>query len=359
MIKISKNSPKILNNHNYIQKIRKNYDLWDLFTRKEEYSPEKLDRYGRFLYTYSNNRDILSPLVSQYLINHEYRIEYPENKQFAACLTHDVDEIYPPYKHQLLSALTYLKRFDLKGIKRQISWRYDKSGKSPYVNFQEIINLEEKYNAKSSFYFLTTDSDIRRFRYNIEDLEGEIGQIVDRGCEVGLHGGYFAYNNIKEVIHEKERLESVLGKKVNGYRNHYLRFQTPDSWKILEKAGFGYDTTLGYADMIGFRNGMCHPFHPYYLQDDIEATILEIPMVIMDGTLFNMVNSYDEAWNIAKKLIDIVVSNNGVLTLNWHSNNYNCAFRTNWYKLYEKILIYLNKKDCWMTSGENIWRLFN
>jgi peptidoglycan/xylan/chitin deacetylase (PgdA/CDA1 family) len=344
-----------------LQIIRQHRELWDLYTRKEEYSPRQLDRYGRFVYAHSTNRDILEPKVSRYLVDNGYEIEYPDGRQFAVCLTHDVDEIYPPLKHTLLSTLTCLKRLDFSGFKQQAFWKPHGKEKSPYWNFQEIMDLEEKYGARSSFYFLAADSDIRRFRYNIEDLEGELGRIVDRGWEVGLHGGYYAYNNLEEILREKGRLERVLGRKVTGYRNHYLRFCVPDSWEVLEKAGFEYDTTLGYPDMVGFRNGMCHPFKPFNLNTGAYIDILQIPLAVMDGTLFGSVKSYDEAWGMAKRLIDTVVDCRGVLTLNWHSNSFCCPFRQFWSRLYEKILQYCSNKNAWMTSGIEIckWWQYN
>jgi len=146
----------------------------------------------------------------------------------------------------------------------------------------------------------------------------------------------------------------VLGRKVTGYRNHYLRFCVPDSWEILEKAGFGYDTTLGYPDMVGFRNGMCHPFRPYNLRTDTEVSILEIPMIIMDGTLFDSVRSYDEAWEMTKRLIDTVADCQGVLTLNWHTNNFNCPFRGSWPRLYEQMLQYCYNRGAWMKNVQTV-----
>ncbi len=336
-----------------LKQIRQNKELWDIYTLKEEYSPCQLDRYGRFLHAYSTNRDVLVPRVSKYLVDNGYEIEYPDDKQFAVCLTHDVDEIYPPWEHALLSILTCLKGLDFSGFKQQAFWKLRGKEKSPYWNFQEIMDMEEKYGARSSFYFLATDSDIRRFRYDIEDLEGDLGRIVDRGWEVGLHGGYYACNDLEEILREKSRLERVLGRKVTGYRNHYLRFKVPDSWDTLEKAGFGYDTTLGYPDMVGFRNGMCHPFRPYNLHTDTEFNILEIPLVIMDGTLFDSVRSYDEAWETAKRLIDTVASCNGVLTLNWHTNSFNCSFKASWPRVYEMILQYCHERGAWMNSIQN------
>ena len=339
--------------------LRQNNELWDLYTRKEEYSPRRLDQYGCFPYTDSTYLNIFEPSVSKYLIDNGFIIEYPDNRQFAVCLTHDVDEIYPPFNHTLYSSLFCLKKLDFGGLKKQILWKMLGKKKSPYLNFREIIELEEKYGATSSFYFLATDSDIYRFRYNIMDIEDELGQIMDSGGEVGLHGGYYAYDNLEEIRLEKRQLEKVLGRKVKGYRNHYLRFKIPDTWEYLNREGFTYDTTLGYNEMIGFKNGMCHPFHPYNLNTDSEIDILEIPLTIMDSTLFEMAQSSGDAWELAKRLIDTVASCSGVLSLNWHSNNFNCPFREHFPKVYKEILNYCQTKNAWMTNGlevANWWK---
>ena len=123
------------------------------------------------------------------------------------------------------------------------------------MEFQGNHVTGEKYNAKSSFYFLAAERDVKRFRYNLESLGDAIGLIADRGWEVGLHGSYYAYDDLQEIKSEKDKLERLLGKKVTGCRNHYLRFKVPDTWELLAKAGFKYDTTFGYDDMVGFRNG--------------------------------------------------------------------------------------------------------
>jgi len=329
--------------------------IWDYFSKKEEYLPTKLDSHNRFTYAHSTHKDIFEPNISKYLIQKGFEVEYPDNKKFAVCLTHDVDDIYPPLKHMLLSSVYSLKELNFNELKNQISWRNNNGKKSPYLNFGQIMQLEEKYDAKSSFYFIAAKEDPIRFRYDIEDIKNEIGTISDSGWEVGLHGGYYSYNDFKEIVKEKKRLEEVLGKKIIGFRNHYLRFKVPDSWELLSKAGYKYDTTLGYSDMMGFRNGMCHPFIPYDLNKNKEVDILEIPLVIMDGTLFEVANSFEEAWGYTKDLIDTVERYNGVITILWHTNVFNCAFRKTWKMLYEKILKYCSEKNAWMTSGKEIY----
>ena len=55
------------------------------------------------------------------------------------------------------------------------------------------------------------------YSYKIEDLEPEIGEIIDRGWEVGLHGGHTAYLNAQEMKIKKERLEKVTHQPVPRY----------------------------------------------------------------------------------------------------------------------------------------------
>jgi peptidoglycan/xylan/chitin deacetylase (PgdA/CDA1 family) len=333
--------------------LKENPKIWEHFSKKEEYFPKKIDSHGRFTYANSAYKDIFEPQVSKYLLQKGFKVEYPNKKKFAVCLTHDIDDIYPPLRHLILSSFCCLKELNFNDLSNQISWKLNKK-KSPYINFKEIMQLEEKYDAKSSFYFITAKEDVRRFRYDVRDVKDELGVISDSGWEVGLHGGYYSYNDFNEIVKEKTMLENVLGQKIIGFRNHYLRFKVPNSWELLSNAGFKYDTTFGYEDMIGFRNGMCHPFRPYNLSENREIDILEIPLVIMDGSLFEITNTLEEAWKHAKYLIDIVEKYNGVITILWHNNVFSCPFRHTWKIIYEKILKYCHEKDAWMTHGKDI-----
>jgi peptidoglycan/xylan/chitin deacetylase (PgdA/CDA1 family) len=156
---------------------------------------------------------------------------------------------------------------------------------------------------------------------------------------------------------EKETMENVLGKEVIGIRMHYLRFDVPDTWRLLADLGFRYDTTFGYSDMPGFRNGMCHPFKPYDLYVEEEIDILELPLIIMDESLFNM--PVANAWAIIKGLIEITRKNKGAITILWHNTTFDEIFFGRWAELYEKILQFLKEKKAWMTNGEQIYRFFS
>jgi hypothetical protein len=135
---------------------------------------------------------------------------------------------------------------------------------------------------------------------------------------------------------------------------------------VLSSAGFEYDATFCYADMIGFRNGMCHPFRPFNLNTNKEIDLLEIPLNIMDETMGEKYMRLDtaRAFEATKYLIDTVEKYRGVLTILWH-NTHLLDEKTSQVmmfdkdmnkKFYEKILDYSCKKNAWITSGEEIWK---
>ena len=325
------------------ESLKTNKELWDLFTKKEEYQPnfKQLDQHQRFKYQASKYQDVLEPKVSEFLFKNGLKSKYPNGKKFAVCLTHDIDAISLPRKIKLKSGLKTVLSFIIK------KW-------DPWWNFNEIIDLEKKYNAKSSFYFLATKKGPNR-GYEIKKLKKEIISIDKQGWEIGLHGGYYSYNNLKELKKEKNKLEKILNKKIIGFRSHYLRFKIPETWKLLKKAGFKYDTSFGYVETAGFKNGMCHPFNPYNLKTNKQIDILEIPLIIMDGHLFRYMKlDNKQAWKTVKYLINQAEKYNGVITILWH----NTHFTEQKIKIYKKILEYCHKKNAWLTSGAQIYKFW-
>ena len=335
-----------------IEILKDNERLWDLFTKREEYDPPLLDKYQRFPYYLSKYRYVLEPKVSDFLIQSGMKVEYPDSKKFAVCLTHDINVLNFSKSTTVYETARSLRkrqfRRSLGLLLSQVSRKFNQMW-----NFERIMGLENKYGAKSSFYFLALEKSDQDFNFRIEDLRKELRNIINNGWEVGLHGGHEAYNDLDKIKKEKERLENVIGKQVIGYRNHYLRFKVPTTWVLLKEAGFKYDTTFGYADCVGFRNGMCHPFKPFSLKANKNIDILEIPLTIMDSTLFEYMRlDLEDAWDITKWLIQTVEKYQGVITILWHNTSMTDVMLA----FYEEILKYCQKRNAWMTSGEEIWR---
>lgn len=324
--------------------------LWSQFVKEEEYNTQALDRLGRFPHTASKFRNVLQPAVSDFLLANGLEVTYPNGSHFAVCLTHDVDYLYFPRGDSFRSSVRSLKDLELR---KAIKWlRAGIKRKSTIIqNIPRIIDVETEYNAKSSFFFLAQDESAVDFIYPIKEFEESLGLITDRGFEVGLHGSLLAYGNQNLLQTEKRRLEKHLGKKVIGYRNHFLRFELPTTWELLEKAGFKYDTTFGYHDALGFRNGMCHIFQPFNITTNAFVNIWEIPLVIMDRTLLETL-SIDPAtaWEMIRQIIDVTEARQGIIAILWHNSRMFDDLLT----LYRKMLRYCSEKGAWLCSGEEI-----
>lgn len=343
------------------EELRKDKKIWDFFTKNEEYNPTKLDKHGRFSNKDSRyKKNVLNPLVSEFLIRKGFHSEYPNDKKFAVLLSHDVDDLYVQLKHLLFSFYYFPRNRNVRDIYNLIKGLYNKK-KSPYLNLKKIVEIEKQYDATSSFYFLTSEKDIFGTKYKLEEEKEYLEYILDNGSEIGYHTGYYVYDNLGKIKKEKEKMEKIIGERVVGVRNHVMRFKIPDSWEILAKAGFEYDSTYGYYDSIGFRNGMCHPFLPFNLNTDKKINILEIPINIQDWTLF-MFMKFDvkDSWTYIKDLIDKTEKIGGVLTILWHNWSFSyptsigAIFKKEWAELYEKILNYASQKNAWLTSCKEL-----
>ena len=78
-----------------IETLEQNEELWNLFTKKEEYNLYFSDQYDRFPYYLSGQRNVFDPNVSRFLVEKGLCPEYPDGRKFAVCLTHDIDVVYP------------------------------------------------------------------------------------------------------------------------------------------------------------------------------------------------------------------------------------------------------------------------
>ena len=106
-----------------------------------------------------------------------------------------------------------------------------------------------------------------------------------------------------------------------GGRQHYLRWKNPDTWQYWQDVGLSYDSTLAYAQEIGFRSGCCYEHSVFNLSTRQSLKLRERPLVAMDATLLTyMEYSLEKAEHSLKDLIQVCRRYNGDFTLLWHPN---------------------------------------
>lgn len=274
-------------------------------------------------------------------------------KRLTAFLSHDIDV---PFKYNLIGSLVEAK----KGVKEATGAKFRGSaktfsglvagivlGKNPYWQFEKIIELEKSYGFKSTFFFCVKRRHKLDPYYSIKNKKiiGIIKRLDREGFEIGLHGSYLSYKNLSYLMEEKRILEGVLGKKVMGIRQHFLNFND-NTTKLQKEAGFSYDSSFGFADNIGFKENKTAPFKTHGL--------LEIPLVVMDGSIGKMRLDERQAWLKVKSLIDTASSKGHFISFNWHERYVGEDFLM-FEKLYKKILSYLKEIDAEVLTGRQIY----
>jgi len=180
--------------------------------------------------------------------------------------------------------------------------------------------------------------------YEVAELTQQTGTLQQQGCELGVHG-IDAWHSA-----EKGRIESAkIAKNVNrpptGIRMHWL-LQDSETPRILDESGYAYDSTAGYNETIGYRNGTSQVFRPL-----VASRLLELPLHIQDGALFyphNLNLTESEAAKRCKSLLGNAHELGGVLTLLWHDRSH--AAERFWGEFYLKLIQTLKSSGVWFAT---------
>ncbi len=286
---------------------------------------------------------------------------WPDNQPLAVCLTHDIDFIGMWWFNTLQRILELLKESDFNSIisTKLKAMKALTKGKNPFFNFNEFISLEQESGFKSTFFFLTEGGSLKKIfenrggTYNLEGLRCVIQKMKRKGWDVGLHGSINSYKDYKKFKYEKQRMQQVLGSEELGVRQHFLRFEPQSTWKIQEKCGLMFDTTLGYPDKVGFRGGFSFPFFPYNTNSHREFGILEIPLTIMDRT-FTKYIGYDDPLKVITEIINETKKNNGLCTILWHNSSIDEGGFPGYLEIYRKTLELIKSNNGWGTSAKEL-----
>jgi hypothetical protein len=142
------------------------------------------------------------------------------------------------------------------------------------------------------------------------------------GVECGVHPGYATFRSPEKLRREVSILRDLLGPQPLGGRQHYLRW-CPDTWIDWENCGLAYDSSVGYADQIGFRAGTCIPYRPWIFSLNRQSDLLEIPLLVTDRTLVvKMKLEKAEALQAVDGLLARCKAVGGVFTLLWHNDSF-------------------------------------
>ncbi len=288
---------------------------------------------------------------------------WAEDRKFAVSLSHDID--YWNY----WDGSTKLDNFKYNirtFLGRPINASYKIIGHllhknliyNPWKTIRTLARREIEKGVRSTWFLLARDDFEDKRQNYIADIQSK-EQIIDLlgQQEVGLHGSPESAFDMAVLQEELSSLRE-LGFNPTGFRTHYLHFNYQKSFSILEEAGIKYDSTLGYWENIGFRAGISFPFFPFNIAENRPFRVLEIPLIVMDTTLYShkaMNLNYFSARRSLRRLIDVAAKYQSHVSLLWHNTSFDPIDYPLWGKLYWDTIDYALKKQGWITSLHNIY----
>jgi hypothetical protein len=144
----------------------------------------------------------------------------------------------------------------------------------------------EKREFQSTLFVVPRRGHRRDPNYELKQLVPCLSEAADRGFTTELHGSYTSVIEGNTLKMESLAIEKAMGKKPLGNRQHWLRFDHHDKlFGAIEEAALVFDSTMGFSDMAGFRNGASFAFPPYDFKNEKPYPFLEIPLALMDVSL--------------------------------------------------------------------------
>ncbi|MDD2331380.1 MAG: hypothetical protein PHI68_01875, partial [Candidatus Cloacimonetes bacterium] len=113
-----------------------------------------------------------------------------------------------------------------------------------------------------------------------------------------------------------------------------------------------------YWENIGFRAGISFPFYPFNIKENRPFRILEIPLIVMDTTLYSekaMNLSLISAERSIRRLIDLAAKYQSHLSLLWHNTSFDPIDYPGYSRLYWRTIKYALKKNGWVTALHSIY----
>ena len=236
-------------------------------------------------------------------------------RRFAVVISHDVD------RTTLCEATAIAKRLFGAGRSRRPG-PAPNSG-SPHSTIAKTIDALLKFelenNIRAIFFFLAGPYSLARYGSRTSarwaSAQALIHAVKAAGMEIGLHGSYYAMEK-DSYSAEYRRLSDAAQSIIRHHRNHYLRYNPTDFWRQLSAAGLTIDHSVGFTSGWGLRTGTCVPYPTYDHSTQALSQIIEVPMLLMDGTWSRQ---FDRA-NLKeiRSLLETVRRHHGCVGINFH-----------------------------------------
>lgn len=297
-------------------------------SRYEEYTSKVKDQHGRFLFeeSYLKEYNWVEKCICDRWAVEVLRFLGLESivsiDPVKLIPTFDIDNTYAyklkTGKLKFLSICKDLLNFNFERIKER---KHVLNGaKDPYDTFDLIREIGIN-NKETKLFWLIGERAEKDKNISIENREHQ--QLIislDKGFEVNLHPSYNSNGDSQLIDNEKNKLEKLLSRKVIRSRQHFLRFQLPNTYQALNSIGFKHEYSMGFAEHVGFRCGTARSIHWFDLTQNKKTDLIVHPFAYMDGTLNEYMQlSIDDSKQKIQQLYNEVCEFGGDFIFIWHN----------------------------------------
>jgi len=332
----------VINNDSYF--FRTSYGIlpFDVFamgfymaTRYEEYLPFDADKHNRFssFDSLASKHHFLNKAIVHHwafglvkVLQNAYADLEVSHRQFGFLSTIDIDSAFA-YKAKGMvrfwggMAKSFLK-FDLSDVKRRILVGLTLQ-KDPFDVYDWIHDLHQKSKIDTHFFILS--GELGPYDKNIPLTQAAVIRLLNRlgtWAQIGLHPSYASNTSPEKIASEKNNLSDCIKHDISSSRQHFLKISFPKTYQNLIKNDIKIDYTLGFAQEVGFRAGLCVPYPFFDLSQNKLTPLTIVPFQIMDGTLNEYLKlSPEQAKKVIEQIIDEVKLVNGLLVTLWHNES--------------------------------------
>lgn len=270
-----------------------------------------------------------------------------KSNKVRSILSHDIDRIQKKTAGILVrESLDYLilNRLGMPFSKRMGRWvqairQHRESVDAYQASISKLFDYASEHQLPSTFFLksilerhLHDSNDYLNTAYFAQIREALHKQLF----EVGYHSGYLAGSRPDLLKKEWEQLREAVKMPVNIHRSHYLRYQPSVTFPALDELDFQVDSSIAWADHIGFRAQTSHPYPIFDCTSNKELSILEVPLSVMDTQYFGYMKlSIDQAIEHIASLLDTIDQHKGVIVWNFHHHIHDPLDAPGWFKVLE------------------------
>lgn len=279
-------------------------------------------------------KDALTERADYLLLKKDY---WPGGQPYAAALSHNVESLRKwTFGSILKSTFTdllifYKIRYIIRNISRKV--RYIATNIEEYWNFDIISEIEQEQGVKSTFFFIMEKEPGQITDYSPvdRDILEEVQTLMKTDYEIALLASLES-SRTDAIRKQKETLLDITEEHKIGVRQSRNRLEPDVTPQYHNKYDFYYDSSLGFCETNGFKNGFGFPVQQVITGKEERGKFrfsngqcLELPLVFSDGNLILSKArqvGYEQARSSLEFLISLLNKFNGFLGVNFSVHNF-------------------------------------